>query len=42
MRSKPYTKKLAIADFALTFFTGGFWLLVVLVRELYRFAGPRR
>lgn len=35
-RSKPYTKKLAILDLVLTLISGGGWLLIVLVRELYR------
>lgn len=35
-RSKPYTKKLAILDIILILLTGGFWILVMLVRELYR------
>lgn len=35
-RSKPYTKKLAILDLILILITGGAWLLIVLVRELYR------
>lgn len=35
-RSKPYTKKLAVLDIFLTLFTGGGWLLIMLIRELYR------
>lgn len=35
-RSKPYTAKLAVLDVILAAITGGFWLLIVLVRELYR------
>lgn len=35
-RSKPYTKKLALLDVALFLITGGGWLLVMIVRELYR------
>ncbi len=35
-RSKPYTPGLAILDVILTLFTGGGWLLVMLVREIYR------
>lgn len=35
-RSKPYTIKLGIMDLVLTLITGGFWLLIVLIRELYR------
>ena len=35
-RSKPYTIKLGIIDVLLTAFTSGAWLLIVLVRELYR------
>lgn len=35
-RSKPYTKKLGVLDLVLTLLTGGSWLIVVLVRELYR------
>ena len=42
-RSKPYTKKLAIMDAILTFFTGGCWLLfVVPFREMYRFNGQNK
>jgi len=36
MRSKPYTKTLALIDIILILLTGGGWLLVMLVRELYR------
>lgn len=35
-RSKPYTFKLALMDVFLILITGGGWLLIVLVRELYR------
>ena len=35
-RTKPYTFKLALLDVFLTMITGGGWLLIVLVRELYR------
>jgi len=35
-RSKPYTKKLAILDIILILLTGGFWIFVMIVRELYR------
>ena len=34
-RKKPYTVTLGIVDILLSLFTGGFWLLIVLVRELY-------
>jgi len=34
MRTKPYTAGLAVIDVVLTLITGGFWLLIVLVREL--------
>lgn len=40
-RSKPYTKKLAVLDVILTLFTSGFWLLVAIPREMYRFHGPK-
>lgn len=33
-RKKPYTLALGILDVALVILTGGFWLLVMLVREL--------
>lgn len=39
-RSKPYTKKLAVLDVVLTLFTQGGWIIIVMPRELYRFAGP--
>lgn len=35
-RSKPYTKGLAILDVCLVLLTGGFWLIIMLVRELLR------
>lgn len=35
-RNKPYTKKLAALDLILMLITAGGWILVVLVRELYR------
>lgn len=35
-RSKPYTGGLLALDLTLTILTGGFWLLVVLFRELWR------
>lgn len=35
-RNLPYTKKLAIMDVILFFLTGGLWLIVMLVREMYR------
>jgi len=34
-RKKPYTVTLGIIDIILACLTGGAWLLVVLVRELY-------
>lgn len=34
-RKKPYTKGWMIADILLTLFTSGFWLIVVIFRELY-------
>lgn len=33
---KTYTKKLLIIDIILFFLTGGIWLAVMLIRELYR------
>lgn len=39
-RSKPYTKKLAFLDVALTLLTQGGWVIIVAARELYRFNGP--
>lgn len=33
-RKKPYTGGLMALDIILTFLTGGFWLIVVLFREL--------
>jgi hypothetical protein len=35
-RTKPYTGGLFALDLILTIFTGGFWLLVVLFREMWR------
>jgi len=35
-RSKPYTGGLLALDLILTLITGGFWLLIVLFRELWR------
>lgn len=35
-RSKPYTKKLAIFDLILLLITGGGWVFIMAVRELYR------
>lgn len=35
-RSTPYTKTMAVIDIILTLLTGGFWLFVVVVRELYK------
>jgi hypothetical protein len=35
-RSKPYTGGLMTLDLILTVFTGGFWLIVVLFREMWR------
>lgn len=35
-RSKPYTGGLFALDLILTVVTGGFWLLVVLFREMWR------
>ena len=35
-RKKPYTKSLLILDVVLTFLTGGAWLIVVLLREIWR------
>ena len=35
-RSKPYTGGLMILDITLTLLTGGFWLIVVLFREMWR------
>lgn len=35
-RSKPYTLALGIVDIILIFLTGGAWLIVMLIRELYR------
>lgn len=35
-RSKPYTFALGVMDLILILLTGGFWLIVILIRELYR------
>ena len=35
-RSKPYTGGLMVLDITLTLLTGGFWLIVVLFREMWR------
>lgn len=35
-RKKPYTGGLLVLDLVLTLVTGGFWLLVVLFREMWR------
>jgi hypothetical protein len=35
-RSKPYTVGLGILDIILILLTGGAWLIVMLIRELYR------
>jgi len=35
-RTKPYTGGLLVLDLVLTLITGGFWLLVVLFREMWR------
>lgn len=35
-RKKPYTGGLMALDLILTFFSGGFWLIVVLFRELHQ------
>ena len=35
-RSKPYTLGLGILDLIMFALTGGFWLIVMLIRELYR------
>lgn len=35
-RSKPYTKTLGIIDLILCLITAGSWLLIMLIRELYR------
>lgn len=34
-RKKPYTVGLGVLDLILILLTGGFWLLVMLIRELY-------
>ena len=34
-RKKPYTVTLGVIDLVLTCLTGGGWLLIVLIRELY-------
>lgn len=41
-RSKPYTKKLALLDVFAFIVTGGGWLLIMAVRELYRWSRPSR
>lgn len=41
-RSKPYPLWLAIVDVILLLATAGGWLVVVAVREMYRFFGPRK
>jgi hypothetical protein len=38
-RTKKYTKKLAALDLILILLTGGFWLLIMLVRELLAHQG---
>lgn len=35
-RSKPYTLKLGILDVFLLLVTGGAWVFIILIRELYR------
>jgi hypothetical protein len=35
-RSKPYTGGLMALDIILTLVTGGFWLLIVVFREMWR------
>lgn len=35
-RTKPYTKKLLLVDLILLFVTGGHWIILMAVRELYR------
>jgi len=35
-RTKPYTGGLLALDLILILVTGGFWLIVMLVRELWR------
>lgn len=35
-RSKPYTGGLMTLDIVLTVITGGFWILIVLFREMWR------
>ena len=36
-RSKPYTKTLLVIDLILTLITSGGWLIIVALRELYRY-----
>jgi hypothetical protein len=38
-RNKKYSKKLAVIDLILIVMTGGFWLLIMLVRELLAHQG---
>lgn len=35
-RSKPYTLALGILDIIMLLLTAGVWIVVILVRELYR------
>jgi hypothetical protein len=35
-RRRPYTVSLAIIDAVLILFSGGLWLIVMLVREMYQ------
>lgn len=35
-RKTPYPMWLGVVDVLATLFTGGFWLLIVIVRELYK------
>lgn len=35
-RKKPYTFALGCIDVLMTLITGGLWLLIILVREMYR------
>lgn len=35
-RTKPYTMALGITDFILILLTGGAWLIIMIIRELYR------
>lgn len=34
-RKKPYTVTLGVIDLVLILITGGFWLIIMLLRELY-------